>query len=571
MTRFALAIGLALAVATTATAEKDRIDLIRDYLDRCAAFGWSGSALVVVDGKVVLRKGYGFADPAAGRRNTPDTLFEIASTTKTFTACAILKLAEMGKLSLDDPIAKHLPGVPEDKRAITIAQLLAHTSGMPRNATAGRGPDLAKAAAAYLAPAMVAKPGEKHAYWNGGYALLAGIVERATGGTCMDFCREHIFKPAGMESSGFAGDAIPLERQAIGHAGGAPVRPAAGHAYAGSYGWHYRGMGGMVTSVEDLWRFVQAYDAGKILKPETIARMEAKVTPNYGLGWGLSATNRKSRRVGHGGDVRAFHTQFNRFPDERAVVIVVSNVDEVPMWTIAWNLEALMFDEPAVYPMPPVVATLKPKEIAAFAGAYVLDEKTGDGFTVQTGPGMTKIVLAAEGLRAGALLSGSPDRDLSGEVTKARAFLDAVIAGDEPKVRAALMSGIPTSWAQRVIDDLWPTHVKEWGKLRGIRTIGARDLGSGRVEVLLGLDHAKGMRSARIVLVGGRLSLFAREAAAHQVVRVLAPTSDTEFTTFAWQGRARPTTVVFERKGRRVVALVLRGANGTETRLVRER
>src|SRR5687767_10234922 len=110
-----------------------------DYLGRCAAFGWSGAALIARDGKVVLEKGYGLADRKTGRANDPDTLFEIASATKPFTACAVMKLVELGKLGLDDSISKHLPGVPDDKKDIPVRHLLAHTSGMPRMSPRGSG------------------------------------------------------------------------------------------------------------------------------------------------------------------------------------------------------------------------------------------------------------------------------------------------------------------------------------------------------------------------------------------------------------------------------------------------
>jgi CubicO group peptidase (beta-lactamase class C family) len=192
--RAALACAL---LASLARAVPDPAKEIDAFLARCERFGFSGSVLVVRKGKVLLRHGYGLADRETGARITEDTLFEIASSTKPFTACAVLKLAEAGKLSLDDPIGKHLPGVPDDKQAITIRHLLAHTSGMPR-AAGGGGDDPAAAAKAYLSAPAARKPGEAFEYWNGGYALLAALVERASGRSFMDYCRENLFRPAGL-------------------------------------------------------------------------------------------------------------------------------------------------------------------------------------------------------------------------------------------------------------------------------------------------------------------------------------------------------------------------------------
>jgi len=266
------------------------------YLQRCAAFGWSGSALVARGGEVILQKGYGLADRERGKLNTEHTLFEIASTTKPFTAAAILKLEEQGKLSTDDPIGKYLPGVPEECGKITIYHLLTHTSGMPRSAGGGSGPDLERAVAGYLRSGPVREPGEKCAYWNGGYALLAGIVEVVTGGTYMDYCRKHLFAPAGMTRTGFTGDThLDSEAMAVGYSDDRPVRPAVGHPYR-SYGWQYRGMGGIVTSVVDLYRWDRALRGDAVLAAATRKKAFLPFLSNYACGWYVLATSAGSTR-----------------------------------------------------------------------------------------------------------------------------------------------------------------------------------------------------------------------------------------------------------------------------------
>ena len=194
------------------------------YLDACGAWGWSGVALVALDGEVLVRRGVGLADREAGRAHTADTLFEVASVTKVFTACAVLRLVEAGKVALDDPLADHLPGVPEDKRDVTIRHLLAHTSGMSRM-SGGAGATVAEAVASNLGGARARKAGEAVEYWNGGYALLAALVESVTGGTYEAFMAERVLAPAGMASSGFTGyGALPRDVQAVGYDGAAAVR-----------------------------------------------------------------------------------------------------------------------------------------------------------------------------------------------------------------------------------------------------------------------------------------------------------------------------------------------------------
>ncbi|MFB3065721.1 MAG: serine hydrolase domain-containing protein, partial [Planctomycetota bacterium] len=122
-------ITLALLVVTSLAAAGTQE--LEDYCSRAEKFGFSGAVLVAKDGKILLQKGYGYANRAQQVANTERTLFEIASATKPFTAAAILKLEEQGKLSTDDPIGKHLPGVPAGLQRVTVYHLLTHTSGMP--------------------------------------------------------------------------------------------------------------------------------------------------------------------------------------------------------------------------------------------------------------------------------------------------------------------------------------------------------------------------------------------------------------------------------------------------------
>ncbi len=506
-----------LLLASLARAEPDRAKEIDAYLARCERFGFSGSVLVLRDKKPVIERGCGLADRERGERAAPDTVFEIASATKPFTACAILKLAEMKKLSLDDPIGKHLPDVPKDKQGITIRHLLSHTSGMSRMGGGGGG-DAAAAARSYLSKPLARKPGEAFEYWNGGYALLAAIVEQASGQSYMDFCRERLFRPAGLENTGFTGDA-DLAKQAVGYDGGQPVRQAAGHPY-GDYGFQYRGMGGIVTSVQDLRRFLDAYENGTILSAQSRELMETSVTKNYGLGWGMAETKRGTLRIGHGGDVRGFHAEIERFPKERAAVLVLCNVEGIPLWTIAWNLEALLFGEAPPYPMPPAAVDLPPEALDRLAGRYgdVLVERQGNGLLVR----------------------GGPAAKFAKEIAAAEAVVEAVRRGDAKPVAAVLMEGIPKSWPTTLVKMIWPGHVERFGELKEAKTLGASELSPGRVRVLLELRHEKGTPCLEIVFQKGRLNIFRLDATREGVGTFYLPTGPSKFTGFSWDGEQPP-------------------------------
>jgi len=534
------------------------------HLQRCAAFGWSGSALVARGGEVILQKGYGFADRERGTRNTEHTLFEIASATKPFTAAAILKLAEQGKLSTGDPIGKHLPGVPEECGKITIFHLLTHTSGMPRSAGGGGGDDLERAVAGYLRAKPVREPGEECEYWNGGYALLAGIVEVVTGGTYMDYCRKHLFEPAGMTRTGFTGDThLDAEAMAVGYSDGRPVRPAVGHPYR-SYGWHYRGMGGIVTSVVDLYRWDRALRGDAVLTAATRKKAFRPFQSKYACGWYVLETVRGTRKIMHGGDVRGFHTQFARFPEDDAVIVVTCNVDGIPLFAVAGGLEGLLFGEQPKFPTPPATVELTGADLDAVTGAYALSDS--DQLVVRReGQG---ILIGAVGQRAVDLLQarwGFQDRsDPFRESTRVAVEVTKKIArGDVQMLRDLVLDWIPKDWPDRVKGSIWPRHLGKWGEFRSARAIGASYVGRDRVQILLALEHEKGSARCRIVLQGGRLNIFDLNGPEFAVTAKCLPASKERYVRFAWVG-PQSSPVLFERDDQgEVTALVIEVAGQT--------
>src|SRR5262245_10023396 len=203
-----------------------------------------GTLLVVRGGQIELAKGYGFRDYES-KPNTPDTLFEIASTSKQVTATAILRLEQQKRLKTSDSIAKYFKDTPADKTAITIDQLLHHTAGLD--------PDIGVAyswvgsrdeyLAVILKKPLIGTPGAKFFYSNVGYALLAAIVEVVTGRPFEDYVRKELFAPAGLVDTGFVQDEalVKSDRVTKRHSDvGDPDWTAA----KWFYGWGYRGMGG---------------------------------------------------------------------------------------------------------------------------------------------------------------------------------------------------------------------------------------------------------------------------------------------------------------------------------------
>lgn len=373
MIRFAdLALCVALSIATATVGDGgDRVvakdqpaRAFADLVERCDAVGFSGAVLASNKGKVVVALGVGFADEAGEHPNTAETLFEIASATKQFTGAAICRLVEQKKLELDDPITEHLPVVPDDCAMVTVRHLLQHTSGIPRSNSTGAGDDLRLVIPTFFQGGPQHTPGSHFEYWNQGYALLAGIIERTSGDSYVDFCGAELFQPAGMKDSRFTGDDAP--RGAIVAVGRSERgnRGALEHPY-GSYGYQYRGMGGAVTTVWDLYRWDRALAGKKLFKPASKRALFEPGLEDYALGWYVR--EERGRLVqSHGGGVRGFVCQIARYPDDDASLFVLCNDDTAPSYRLARLFEQALFGES--YTAPPFA--LSSEQQARLLGTY---------------------------------------------------------------------------------------------------------------------------------------------------------------------------------------------------------
>jgi CubicO group peptidase (beta-lactamase class C family) len=291
-------------------------------VQRASAGGFWGTVLVAREGKPLLLKGYGNADYAQ-TPNGPRTLFEIASASKQFTAAAVLKLESQGKLALSDTIGKLLGDkVPEDKAKIRVEHLLHHTSGLsseigvPYNWAGTRDEYLPR----IFEQSMEAEPGSTWAYNNAGYAILAAVVEVASGKKFDDYVREEIFAPAGLEETGFIRDPKLVESPR------ASLRLASDTKAADwNWGWGYRGMGGVVTNAIDLLKWDRALRGDKVLPEDAKKKLYAAGKGDYGCGWFVTTTRRGTVKVFHGGSVAGYGCQLSRYLDEDATVVILTN------------------------------------------------------------------------------------------------------------------------------------------------------------------------------------------------------------------------------------------------------
>ena len=218
------AIVVSLAVSPCAIAQDvARMDQVaRSYSEAAKTF--MGAVLVAQDGKVLLSRGYGHANLEWNIPNTPAIKFRLGSVTKQFTAAAILLLEERGRLSIDDPVKKHLPDAPAAWDPVTIRHLLTHTSGIPsftgfpdyRSFKMFSTP-AEKIVASFLDKPLEFQPGEKWNYSNSGYVLLGHLIERISGGTYEKFIQDSIFTPLAMADSGYDSNRTVIPRRAAGY------------------------------------------------------------------------------------------------------------------------------------------------------------------------------------------------------------------------------------------------------------------------------------------------------------------------------------------------------------------
>jgi CubicO group peptidase (beta-lactamase class C family) len=333
--------------------------------------GFSGVVLAELHGKVVATVAVGTRSDVDTQPNTDETLFEIASATKSLTAVTVLILAQQGKLSLDDPLQKHLPNVPENCNAITIRHLLQHTSGIPGSNVGPPTEDLAESVSIYLQGGPRSRPGTKFEYWNQGYALLSGIIASTSGGEYTDAIRKIVFQPIGMTKSCFTGDSMNLdENVAVGQSIRGQSRSALEPPYADSYGLQYRGMGGAVCNVTDLHKFVRSFRSDELLDVDSKHAMLQPGLGKYGLGWFVESIGETQRRVFHSGSVRGFLCSVAWYPDDDSSLIILSNSDnKTTFFPVESACRELLEAEFLTYPESQQFSR---EFIESIAGEYVL-------------------------------------------------------------------------------------------------------------------------------------------------------------------------------------------------------
>ena len=358
-----------------------RVDAIFSRYARPDAPGCAVS--VVKAGKILYARGYGMADVAQGIPLTSRTPINVASTSKQFTALAVLLLVSEGKLRLDDDVRRYVPEVPDFGQTITIRMLLNHTSGLRELANLFYFSGWRTTDEQYKSDAldMIRRqralnhlPGAEFSYNSSGYTFLGLVVERVSGVSFRRFVIDRIFKPLGMADSDVQEDVDQvIPHRAMGYWGHDPAKLLTARP-----SYSFAGHGGVVTSVEDLAKWDANFYQRRVGTEDMLNQMS---TPGrladgteFGYGMGLFiGTHRGYKMISHAGSDFGSKADFIRFPAEQLTVAVVCNAFNIAPTPLALQVADLYLprkDEPAVSSSPSLPGNSVPESAAALAGLY---------------------------------------------------------------------------------------------------------------------------------------------------------------------------------------------------------
>lgn len=312
--------------------QQSTLDWLMNYIEKLKKENdLSGSILIAEGDKVLFEKYFGFADVERKMPVTQNTLFNMASGGKMFTALSIVKLIEAGKLKYDEPITKYLKGFSDMNKAeqVTIHHLLSHTSGVAEY-WSGQDNDFFTAKAINDHLKMVYEvgfsfeAGSEYHYCNSNFILLGAVIENITGKSFYNFVKEEIFTPSGMVVSdyfnhGSKNTAIPLTRSENEN-----MWKEAKHAIKGS------SAGGSYSTCEDILKFSLALKSNLIVKAESFKKMttpknkELKSTEDYGYGF-IIQKQAQEISYGHGGTAGGVNFEYRYFPNQDITLVIFNN------------------------------------------------------------------------------------------------------------------------------------------------------------------------------------------------------------------------------------------------------
>ena len=471
------------ASAQVAAAKPSQID---DYLTRLIGFGFSGGVLVSRDGQVLIDKGYGSADRKRNIPVTKETAFDIGSNTKDFTKLAILQLVEQKKLGLDDPISRFFDNLSADKTAITVAQLMDHTAGF--GLYSGRDDEKVSKEEflrRVLSGPLISEPGKKENYSNPGYGLLAAVIEKVSAQSYEQYLYDHIFKPAGMMSTGYL---IPKWRDG-----------QIAHSYANGedrgstfdvphlpdgISWSLRGAGGTLSTLGDMYKFHIALEGDRLLSRAFKSQLFDMDGPATLVG---------------GNGIHYF--VYLREPAARIAILIASTDAGVRATEIDEHILSLAKGKQVA--LPPQTVTGDPSILAKLASSY----KLPTGAEVIVSVRGDRLFVAGANQEGFNLLTGSKrgsPEQIARMSAQVKALLEAGVNGDHSLMYKAIGAAMPFEEFKPRQDALWQRRKDQFGQFKGITILGTVP-GQGDYVTTARIDFERGVDYAQFMWGGGVL------------------------------------------------------------------
>lgn len=331
---------------------------------------FNGSVLVAAGDKIILEKGYGFKDFKTSKPTDANTLYQIASTTKTFTAALILELSERKKLSLQDKLSRYYPQLPESS-SVSIEQLLSHTSGLSDKSpdttdNLYTGSEEPAFISALQKRPMAFVPGTSFEYCNANYIVLGYIIQQVTGISYYDAVRKYLFAPAGITVSGFDFTHLISVDRAVGYWSFPETNSVQPATLIDSSA--PRAAGAIYSNVQDLYRWHKALQSGKIVSRALLEKAYTPQANKYGYGWVIDTINGK-KTVSHGGDIWGFQSMLFRVPEDNFCIVLLSNIEDAKLQHLARKIFAAYHALPYTLPARDSIR-LTTEELAKYVGRY---------------------------------------------------------------------------------------------------------------------------------------------------------------------------------------------------------
>jgi CubicO group peptidase (beta-lactamase class C family) len=368
---------LAILVLSGCNASNIKQKQIDELMNYCFENGiFSGTILIAENSEVIYNKAFGFSDFESKKKLNTNDAFYLASVSKQFTSMAVMILKERGMLNYNNKLSEYFPQFPDYADKVTIENLMTHTSGIPDYYNLGiYKPGLTNNDVLEVLirqDSLNFQPGEKYSYSNGGYVLLALIVEKVSGESFHNFLKNNIFDPLGMNNSLVYDESHnEIPNRAIGYNMFEEIN---------DYNIYTSGAGGIFSITEDLFKWDKALYTDKIIKLETLQRaftpyrLNDDSLTNYGYGWRIYNDD-KGKIVMHSGGLAGFRTYIERHLDTKSTIIILTNKGDAFQMSTTEALRNILRGNS--YDIPKIPITIKFKEALETKGISGAIEEYG--------------------------------------------------------------------------------------------------------------------------------------------------------------------------------------------------